>query len=89
MFRRIDVRATKVGDQQLLAVEHVQRQKAVAVIVPVEESPRLVTVHRVIGCVEVQHQFLGRVRERADELLHPLLLNRNRPMPLGALLKSA
>lgn len=70
MFRCVDVRGPKVGDQQLLAAEHVQRQVAVPVVVAVEESPRLVTVHRVVGRVEVQHQFLGRVRERGDELLH-------------------
>ncbi len=89
MLRRIDVRGPKIRDQQLLAAEHVQRQKAVAVVVPVEEPPGLVTVHRVVGRVEVQHQFLGPVRERGDELLHQFLMNRNRPLPLGALLKSA
>ena len=72
----------------MLATEHVPRQKAVAVIVPVEETSGLMTVHRGIGRVEVEHQLLGWARERGDELLHQLLMNRNRPLPLGPALES-
>ena len=46
-------------------------------------------MHRVIGRVEVQHQFLRGVRERGDELIRQLLMNRNPPLPLGPLLESA
>ena len=54
-----------------------------------KKSPRLMTVHRVIGRVEVQYQLLRRVRERGDELLRQLLMNHNPPLPLSALLESA
>ena len=37
------------------------------------------TVHRVVGRVEVQHQFPGRLRERGDELLHHHLMNSRSP----------
>ena len=89
MFRCVDVRGTKVGHQQLPSAEYVQRQIAVPVVVAVEEATGLMTVHRVVGRVEVQHQFPGPVRERGDELLHQLLMNRDRPLALGALLEPA
>ena len=84
VLRTILVRTTKVGHQQLLTAEHVQRHETVAVIVPVEEGARLMTVHRIVGRVEVEHQLLGRARERGNELFDQLLMNRNRPLVLGA-----
>ena len=42
------------------------------------------TVHRIVGRVEVQHQLLGHARERGNELFDQLLMNRNRPLVLGA-----
>ena len=70
MLRGVDVRGTQVRHQQLLPAEHVQRQVAVAVVVPVEEAALLSAVHGVVGGVEVQDQ-LGRrrVAERLDEQL--------------------
>ena len=89
MPRPIDVRGPKVGHQQLLAAQHVQRKVAVAVVVPVKKSSRLVPVHRVVSGVEVQDQLLGWVRERGNELLEQFLVNRNRPLMLRALLEPA
>ena len=60
MLGPIDAAGPQQRAQQLLAAEHVQRQVAVAVVVAVEEAPLLLTVQRVVGGVEVQHQFLGR-----------------------------
>ena len=89
MFRRILVRTTKIRHQQLLTTQHVQRQIAVLVIVPVEGPSRLMTVHRIIGRVEVQNHLLGTARERGDELFEQFVMNRNRPLTLGAPLESA
>ena len=45
------------------------------------------TVHRIIGRVEVEHQLPGRTRERGNELLDQLLMNHNRPLAPGASLE--
>ena len=47
------------------------------------------TVNRIVGRVEVQHQLPGRSRERGNELLHQLLMDRNRPLPFGPAVESA
>ena len=64
----------KVGAQQLLAAEHVQRQVAVAVVVAVKEAPLLLAVQRVVGGIKVEHEFLGRSLEAGDELIHQNLV---------------
>ena len=87
--RRIDVRRAKVRDQELAAAKRIQRQKAVPVVVPVEEAPVLMAVHRVVGRVEVNHQLARRAPVRGDELLHQDLVNRHRPLPLGPALEPA
>ena len=51
MFGRIDLRGPQVRHQQLLAAEHIQRQKAVVVVSPWKKR-YLPTVHRIIGGVE-------------------------------------
>ena len=71
----------------MLAAECAQRQEAVAAVVSVEESTALEPVLRVVGRVEVEHQLPARAPVRGDELLHELLLNRNRPLPLGSVLR--
>ncbi len=47
------------------------------------------TVHRIIGRVEVEHQLPGRTCERGNELFDQLLMNRNRPLVLGVPLEPA
>ena len=48
-LRTILVRTTKAGHQQLLTAEHVRRHETVAVMGPVEEGSRLMTVHRIVS----------------------------------------
>jgi len=74
MLRTVDAAGAQVRAQQLLATEHVQRQVAVAVVVAVEEAALLLAVQRVVGGIEVQHQFLRRGVEAGDELIdqHPM-----------------
>ncbi len=44
-----------------------------------EEPPDLMPVHRIVGGVEVEHQFLGRAVERGDEGLDHRHMRRPRP----------
>ena len=65
--RCVDIRAAKLGRQQVPAAEHVQRQIAVAVIVAVEEAALLVAVQRIVGGVEIEDDPLGRRLVRLEE----------------------
>lgn len=48
----------QVRHQQLIAAEDIQRQKAIVIIVPMEESADLMAINRIIGRIEFQDQFL-------------------------------
>jgi len=64
--RAVDVGFSELGDEQMAALEDVERQVAVAAIVAVEVAALLVTVQRIIGGVEVEHDALGRPPVRGD-----------------------
>ena len=89
MLGAVDAARAQVGAQQLLAAEHVQRQVAVAVVVAVEEAALLLAVQRVVGGVEVQHQFLGGDLEAGDELIDQHLVQAPRRGAVGPLLQPA
>ena len=59
MLGSIDLRRAQITDQQALAAEHIKRQETVMIVVAVEEAANLAPVHRVVGGVEVEDQFLG------------------------------
>lgn len=46
----------------MISAKTVQRQEAIAVIIPVKEPSQLMPVNRVVGRIQVQDQFLGRIR---------------------------
>ena len=69
MQGRVDVRRPQIGDQQVIAAGHVQRQETVAVVITVEEAVLLLAVDGIVGGVEVEDQFLGRRRLRRDKAL--------------------
>ena len=58
--RRIDVGAPQLGGQQVAPAEDVERQVAVAIIVPMEEPAFLMAVDRIVGGVEVEDDLFGR-----------------------------
>ena len=89
MQRRVPLRRPQIGDQQLLAAEHIQRQKAVGIVIAAEVAAFLLAVHQIIGGVEVEHQLFRRALERGDELLDQLLLNGHRGLPISAVLEAA
>ena len=52
---RVDIGRPQIGDWQVIASEHIQRRKVIPVVMAVEEAPLLMTVHRVVGGVEVKN----------------------------------
>ena len=89
MQRRVLLRRTQVGDQQLLAAEHVQRQEAVVVVVGTEVTPFLIAVNQIVGGVEVEHQFFRRALERSNELFDQNPLRGHRRGAISAVLEPA
>ena len=59
----------QVADQQVAAAEHVQRQVAVVIVVPVKVLDRLLTVQRNIGTIEIQNQLFWWHLMLVNELL--------------------
>ena len=59
------------------------------VVVAVEEAALLLAVHRVVGGVEVEDEFLGRRIEGGDEARHQDLVDTPRPGPAGGVLEAA
>ncbi len=82
MLGAVDVRRPQIAHQQMVGAEHVKRQETVAVVVAMKEAANLAPVHRIIGGVEVEHQFLGRGLERGDEGLDHRHMRRPRPTPI-------
>ena len=84
--RRILLRRTQVGDQQLLTAEDVERQEAIVVVVVAEVPPFLIAMNQIVGGVEVEQQFFRRARERSDELLDQNSLHSHRRGAIGTIL---
>ena len=56
----VDVGRTQQRQQRMVFAEHVQRKEAVTLVVPVEEFSQLISVNRIIGSVQIQHDSPGR-----------------------------
>lgn len=87
--RRIVLGRTQVRHQQLLAAEHVQRQEGVAVVVRAEVPFVLLAMHRIVGGIEVQDQFLWRLGQRGDELLDQHAMQIDHRLAVGARFEAA
>ena len=81
---RVDLRRAKIGDQQLIAAEDIQRQEALLVIVAMEKPALLSPMHGIIGGIEIQDQPVGWCRERGDELLQEDLMDGPGRSPIRA-----
>ena len=75
---RIQVGAPQLGEEQMAAAEHVERQIAVAVVIAVEEPPLLLAVQRIIRRIEVENDPFGRSRMRLQEQVDQEILYRHR-----------
>jgi hypothetical protein len=51
----IDVTGTQVTDQQLFTAKNVKWQEAIIVVIAVESTPHLLTVHPIIGAIKIQN----------------------------------
>lgn len=89
MLGRVDLARAQVADQQLIAAEDVQRQKAVMIVVAMELTALLLAVDRIVGGVEVQHQPLRCPRKGGDELLDEHRVQAPGRRPVGTVLPTA
>ena len=60
----------------MVAAEDVQRQEAVTVVITVEEVAQLMTMNRIVGGVEIQHDPLGRSLVLGQKGIHEELMDR-------------
>jgi len=68
--RRIPIRRPQPPAQDVRTRRDINRQKAIAVVVAVEEPAFLPTVQRIVGHVHVQHDLLGRLGIAVQEQFH-------------------
>ncbi len=72
----VDVRATELGCQQVLAADHVKRQVAVAVVVAVEKPAFLAAVDGVVGGVQIERDARRHLGMRIQEQVHEQVFDR-------------
>jgi hypothetical protein len=60
--RRVRIAAAQIRAEQALAAKHVERQEAPVAVAGLEGVTFLHPVHAIIGRVEIEHQFLRRLR---------------------------
>ena len=89
MLGGVDLGRPQIGDQQLLAAEHVERQKAVVVVVAMEKAPFLATMHRHVGGVEIEDELLRWCAKGRDKLLDQHPVEGHRGGTIGSMLESA
>ena len=65
-----DLARTQVADQQLVTTEYIQEQEIINIVVAMEESPFLITMHPIISAIKIENQFFQRPLMRCDELLN-------------------
>jgi len=78
--RAVDLGTAQLGRQQVPAAEDVERQIAVAIVIPVEEPALLMAVDRIVGGVEIEGDLFGRRPVRFHEEVHEQPLDRRRIM---------
>ncbi len=89
VFGAVDVRGPQVADQKLIATEHIKRQETVVVVIGQKETALLMAVNRIVGGVEVEDQFVGRVFARGDEGLYQDLVRGPGHLAVGRVLEPA
>jgi hypothetical protein len=68
---RVDIRRTKIGNQQLTVTEHVQWQEAVMIVIAVKESLLLIAMYRIVGGVRANAKS---IRGGRKELNWPMVI---------------
>ncbi len=75
---RILIGTSQLGHQQIAAAEYVERQIAVAVVIPVEELPLLLAMQRIVRRIEVQNDLPWSTRMRLEEQIDKQVPDRRR-----------
>ena len=88
MLGTIDLAWTQVTDQQLITTKDVQGQKAIGIVVAVEEPSFLEAMYPVIRSTEVEDQLFRRFGKGGNELLHQHLMNGDRRLTAHAVLQT-
>jgi len=72
----VDVGGPQSYPQQMIAANNVQQQVAVVVVKAVKKALLLMTVHRQIGRIQIDHNLAGRLGMRFQKDLHQQLVYR-------------
>jgi hypothetical protein len=76
--RRVHGGTPQLGDEQMAAAEHVERQITVAIVIAVVEPPLLLAVQRIVRRIEVENDLLGCALMRLQEHVDKEILDRHR-----------
>lgn len=71
----VEVARPQAGAQRMVAAENVQGQVTVRVVITVEEAAELMTVQRIVGGVEVEHDPLWRRRVLLHEPINQVIFD--------------
>src|SRR6516165_10056310 len=64
---RVHARAPQLGGQQMPSAEYIERQIAVAIVVPVEEPSLLLPMNRIVRRIKIKNNLVRRVLVRLQE----------------------
>jgi hypothetical protein len=89
MMRRADVARPQIGDEQLLAAEHIERQEAPVAVITMVMPPLLVAMDAIISRIEIEDQLRWRLGKGGDEVVQQHAVKSERRLPVGPLLEPA
>jgi hypothetical protein len=69
MLGSIDLAGSQITHQQLIATKYIPWQKAVVIVIAVEEATFLAAMDRIIRGIEVEDQLIGWLSKGGNELL--------------------
>ena len=61
---------TQVYTKQVFTTKYVKRKEAVMVVVAMQETTRLLTVNRIVGCVKIERDFFRRLVVRVQKRVY-------------------
>ena len=89
MLRPIYFRGAQVGAEQVGAAEDIERQEAVVVVVAMEKPAILISVHRIVGCIEVEYDLFWWHGMRSNEAIDEQGVHLNCGLALCNILEAA
>src|SRR5690606_39558069 len=83
------VAGAQVAYQQMATAEHVQWEVTMVIVVGVKDLAGLVAMHRNIGAIKIQHNFLGWSLVLFNEVMPQQFVGLDHGLPVYALFRSA